>query len=335
MKRALNLLLSLVMAMTLISVGACAAESEAEQTSDHDPFKVVYCTMTSEGEYWQLLEELLAENFAKYNGEFEVVSADMDPVRQTEQITNAVTLGADLLIVLPVDPNAVADTCKKAMDSGVKVVTFIKDPGEGNRDIFYGIDEADAGARIVDMAMDWASKKFPDAEEGSINTIIVGGNSAGSETDRYEGMVAQAEKYPEINVLEAPRFETSETYAEDAIQNLLLKYNGDVNLLIVGSGEVALGCDRYIVSESSPIKDFSELGIFTGGYSDEILQDIKLSATDEDPMRGVIIYSRSNEENMQNLSDQCMLLINGEEHESMAAVSIYDLTVETAEELGY
>ncbi len=310
-------------------------EETEEKASGDTQYKVAYCTMTTEGDYWNYLYGVCEDYFADAGAQMDLIDADMDMTRQIEQIENCVTQGYDLILELPVDETGLIDVNARAMDAGIPIVQFIKDSGEEGRTAFRGTDETAVGTEIVDIAMDWVNETWPDAEDGSINTVIIGGNGAGSETERYEAMCAEAEKYPQLNILDEVRWETSQSYAQDASENEITKFGGDIQLFIVGSGEMALGVRNTIMSEGSPIKDYGECGVFSCDISAESADAIRAAANDEDVLRACVVNGGDGDLNMQGLVNLCMNVLNGDEYDSFNAVEIGVATADNLDEFGY
>ncbi len=344
-KKLLGVVLTLV--MVVVTMTACGSSSaKTSETDDAEvtateteaadsEYKVAFCTMTTEGDFWGYMFDFTAEKFAEQGAIMDVIDADGDVTRQIEQIENCVTQGYDLIVLLAVDAEAVADASKKAMDAGVPVFEFIKDSGEGYRTSFRGTDEEKVGAMLVETAMEWVNEAFPDAQEGSVNTIIVGGNSAGSETERYEAIVAEAAKHPELNVVDAVRWETSQSYAQEAADNEITKFNGEVQLIIAASGEMALGIRGSIMAEGSMITDYSKFGIITCDINAESAASIAASANNEDIIRAACVNGGNTDLNMQELVNACMSILKGEEYESSYAVDVAVATPDNLADFGY
>lgn len=310
-------------------------QKAAEETADSEAYKVAFCTMTTEGDYWGTMFDILKEQFAAEGAAMDVIDADGDVTRQIEQIENCVTQNYNLIVLLAVDPEAVADASKRAVDAGVPVFQFIKDSGEEYRTSFRGTDETVVGTMLVECAMDWVNKTFPDAEDGSVNTILVGGNSAGSETERYEAMVAAAATHPQLNVVDAVRWETSQSYSQEATDNEITKFSGDVQLIIAASGEMALGIRSSIMAEGSMIKDYSQFGIVTCDISAETAASIAASANDEDVIRAACVNGGDTVKNMQGLVDGCMSILRGEEYQKSYVVDVAVATPDNLADFGY
>lgn len=342
MKKFISLILC---AALVLCMAACGAESQtaqepAQQTEAaaadaevKDGYRVAYLTMSSEGDYWQYLEGAVVNACKEYNIDVDIINADYDPVRQVEQIENAILQDYDLFFILATDPDAIADACKKALDAGIYVYEFIKDSGEEYRTSFRGTDETIIGTALAEYAGEWALDNFG-GEDGSCNIIVVGGNSAGSETERYEAVCAAVEADPQFNILEELRIETSQSAAQSTTENLLAKYS-DVDLMIFCSVEMGLGGAEYIESEASPIKDFSNFAIFAGGISQEAADDMYKAAEGKGVMRGTINTGGSRDENAAEMAAQMNRILTGEDYEVFDIVPPVRVSVDNLSVFGY
>ena len=182
--------------------------------------------------------------------------------------------------------------------------------------------------------MDWVSEHWPDAEAGSVNAVIVGGNSAGSETERYEAMVAAAAEYPALNVVDTVRWETSQAAAMQATENLLTQHNGEINIFIVGSGEMALGIREAVMSEGSPIQDYTDFGVFTVDLNAQSAESIRLAVTNEDVIRTACVNGGKLAEACAEMAAQMVACIDGT-NQKVYIVEAYVATADNLEEFGY
>ena len=345
MKQTIALIICVVMIFSMAACGSTATQPAATAASETaaapaaaseatgEGKKVAYLTMSSEGDYWQFLEACIVNACSEYGISVDIINADYDPVRQVEQIENAILQGYDLFFVLATDPNAIADSCKKAMDAGIPVYEFIKDSGEGFRTSFRGTDETVIGTSLVEYAGEWASETFGGGN-GSCNVIVVGGNSAGSETERYEAVCAAVEADPQFNILEELRAETSQSAAQSTTENLLAKYN-DVDMIIFCSVEMGLGAVTYIESDASPIKDFSKFALFCGGLSQEAADDMYRAADGKGVIRGTINTGGSNDESAHEIAAQINRILSGEDFETFDIVPAVRVSVDNLSVFGY
>lgn len=332
---ALTILLSAAAGCTSGNTGGTNTEGNQQSTASGKSNTVAFCTMTAEGDYWNLLYNFTEEALEERGYQMDLVNADMDLALQIEQIENAVTQGYAGILVLAVDAEGVADATRRAVEAGVPVLAFIKDPGDGNRTASRHADEVVVGNTVVSIASDWVNEKYPDAEAGSINVIVVGGNSAGSETERFQAMVAAASENPVFNILESVQWETSQSYSMQATENILTKYAGDINIFIVGSGEMALGVREAVMASGSPIQDYSNFGIFTCDISAESAESIRNSVNDTDVIRGAAVNGGIVSEACKEMAEQMVACIDGTNDTDHYAVSAYIALPENLADFGY
>lgn len=301
---------------------------------ENGTWKVAYFTATSEGEYWQTMEQGFQEGVGKRGFEMEIISADNDAVRQVEQIETAIGQDYDVMMVFAVDPDSVKDVCKRAMDNDILVYTFIKDTGEGYRTSCYKADEKGMGKEVVLYAADWAAENW---DKETLNVLIIGGSSAGSETDRYEGMCEAAAANAKFNVLEETRIETSQSAAQNATENYIAKYP-DVDIILYGSVEMAVGGMTYIESEASPLKNYSDIALFAGGLSQEAADDIRRAASEEKNgvIKGVVNNGTgTHDENAAKFAAQWTKILMGQDYEPVMSPPYARVTVENLAEHGF
>ncbi|HHV12299.1 MAG TPA: sugar ABC transporter substrate-binding protein [Clostridiales bacterium] len=351
--RILSMALSLVMVMCMFT--ACSQKAGSTDTAGgtqengtqgnitqsaevtealKDAKKVALCTMTTEGDFWNFYYENIRAKLADQGAEMDIIDADMDAVRQIEQIDNCVTQGYDLIFTIAVDPNAISDACSRAMAAGVPVFAFIKDPGEQYRTSFRGGDETKVAHTLVQITMEWIEEHFPDAAEGSINTIVIGGIGAGSETERFNATCEKLKEYPQLNIMEEVQWETSQSYAQSATENLITKYKGDINLFVVCSGEMALGVRSTVMAEGSVINDYTDFGIFTVDLNAEIAESIKNAAQGTDVIRTACVNGGNITKACEDIAKQCMDIINGN-YEKFYPVNVDIATADNMADFGF
>ena len=122
MKKLVVLGLAAVMALGA-PFSVCAAEEET--TVEHPSGLKIGCAVqTMSNQVWaQQMEEITKD--AKEDGnEVTVVECKENANTQIDQIENFITSGMDVIIVQPVDPDAIEEVCKEALDSDIEVVCW-------------------------------------------------------------------------------------------------------------------------------------------------------------------------------------------------------------------
>ena len=78
--------------------------------------------------------------------------------------------------------------------------------------------------------------------------------------------------------------ETGQAKAED-----LYNTNPEIQIFLSAHNGLALGVNNYYTSLSSPVTDYSKMGIFTINGDMAIAELIKASATNGSPLRGMVL----------------------------------------------
>lgn len=150
---------------------------------------------------------------AKYGVKVEVeirTPNDEDATKQAEAIEALTRRGADGISVSASEANTITPSIDKAVAKGIAVMCFDSDAPQSKRFAFYGTDDADCGARIMERLVQTMGEK------GTV-AILAGNQSAPNLQARVAGAKAAAAKYPGIKLNEPAAFyhvETPEKSAE-------------------------------------------------------------------------------------------------------------------------
>ena len=94
---------------------------------------------------WSTSHKLLNEFAAASDTEIELVftAADMDVAKQSSDANDLISRGVDVLLVFPIDSKAISSSVKRARDSGIPSMAFLRQVHADARDqadVFVGID---------------------------------------------------------------------------------------------------------------------------------------------------------------------------------------------------
>ncbi len=131
---------------------------------------------------------------------------DEDPQVQAQRIGQAVTGGADAILVSCSNAEILTGAIDDAVKAGVPVMTFDSDAPKSKRFAFYGANDEEAGAQVM--------SELAKITNGKGNVAILAGNqNAPNLQKRVQGVKDEAKKYPGIKIVGV--FNHAET-AEDA-----------------------------------------------------------------------------------------------------------------------
>ncbi len=353
MKKLLCILLVLVMACALFSgckkddAKPSAEPSDSSQSSvsvtpeesspSADPAtgkKVLGMFMTLTDTHWQMMSDMLRERFEALGYSYDDVSGENDPLKQIEQIENAVVQGYDLIMLIPVTGEAVADACQAAMDAGVYVYSFIND--SVNNNVYRTVDAEYSGSVLMQYAAEWILDRFPDAEDGSINTVLMGQDISSQTIARWEAVQAKAKEYPQLNVIEAVTVEESVADGQAKAENILTMHPDTViNLWVVASSSACVGVNAAIMAENSGV-DYKEDVCLAGDViNEEFAGLLKASKTNDAVLRLCAANGGRLDVNLQGIVDECDRLLKGEQVEAFSPVNVDLVTPDNLADFGY
>lgn len=292
--------------------------------------KVTALFYSLEGEYFSILDTLLEENITGYGYQYESQSSNNDSLAMIEQIENAVAGGTDCIWIWTLNGPTVSDALKAAREQGVKVLAFVSDPGAEARDVFRGSDTFYSGECISQMAMDWADGVYgADAQDGSINTILIGTTAQTEMKERLEGMESKIKTDARFNILEVVDNESSTVAAQQVTENMFNKY-GDIDCIITTGGEIALGVIGYTTSPGSPVEDHEKFGIFGTEINEELA-----SYMAQDIYDGSVVNGGKIEDNIKVMAEIIDGLLTGQELDAEIPVDMGLLTKDQLADYGY
>ena len=223
MKKLVVLGLAAVMALGA-PFTVCAAEEE-KAVENPSGLKIGCAIQTMSNQVWaQQMEEITKD--AKEDGnEVTVVECKENANTQIDQLENFITSGMDVIIVQPVDPDAIEEVCKEALDEGIEVVCW--DEKMENSSFNWVIENYDLGVEIGTQAAEFINEKFGD--EGC-EVVVLGYPQTPILLERENGILdALKEKAPNAEVVaNQPAIDTTEGL--NAMETIL-QAHPDVNLV--------------------------------------------------------------------------------------------------------
>ena len=171
---------------------------------------------------------------------FVVLDAQDSPEKQFSQVQDLIIRKVDVLIINPVDSDAIVPAVLEANAAGIPVITVTRPSNGGVVAQHLDIDNKEAGM-LAAVAM-------ANALNGKGRVAILEGiPGAPSATDRQQGFVNELKKYPDIQVVTSLTAnysrEQGATVAEDILQG-----NPVLNGIYGHNDEMALGAVRAAIA---------------------------------------------------------------------------------------
>ena len=204
--------------------------------------------------------EMQREMLFHPDAELEILSANDNNERQTEDIQSFIDRNFDLIIVAPNESEAITPIVKKAYEKGIPVIIFDRRIVGDTYTTYIDLDNRGIGY----AASEYAHSLLGDLPSEVIEITGLPGSSPAQE--RHSGFLRGLERYPSLKLVASVPADWDREKAQIIADSLLLKYP-DIKLLYAHSDNMAIGA----------YNTFKERG----------RNDIKILGTDASPGQGI------------------------------------------------
>lgn len=223
--------------------------------------------------------------------DFQLAGAMFEVAQYITLLENFVTMGVDIVVMIPMDTNAIMDACLAAEAAGTHVV-FVSSPPSYADQISGGIysDYYEVGHLTAEMACAWAKEKYPDAESIGIACTLAesDADSISRTTGIRDAIKEDPVCYMAYEGFNATAADDGYSFAEEA-----MTADSDIRVFVMYESDPAIGVDNFVKAyvQSSSDLSISDFGVFAVGMSANAAELIEASANDESSFRGVGCYS--------------------------------------------
>lgn len=231
LKRISSLLLSLIL---VLSMAGCGIEIEGEGSSSGNKTKsgaIGFSVSTQNNPFFVTLAEGAKKAAKKAGLSLTVVDAGDDATKQVSDIEDLVSKNISVLIVNPVDSDAVTGAVQAAKNQGVAVISVDRVVNNVDIDCQIASDNV-AGA---ELATNYIVEKLG---EGVKAAELVGTSGASAAIDRSKGFHIVADK--KLNVVSSQTANFDRTEGMTVMENML-QADGDIKAVFAANDEMALG----------------------------------------------------------------------------------------------
>ncbi len=327
MNKKLSVVLAVLMiaAIGLTACGPTTAETPTvteEQTQPEMANIIAVCLPALDNPLMLAFQDAFKGAFgATYD--VQVASADGNPNTQATQVENFTAMKVKLMFVMPVESTSLVEKLIAARQAGVLVLVAGGDPG--NADAFDSVmmmNQYLAGWYEAYMAKQWVDATYPDAADGSIETVILESTLNTEAVNRSNGMKMIAEPYlknvngdytdnagnvvTDANKVANPAYSSKVKIVQTvqaemfqagqvAMQNVLTT-NPNVKLVLAYAGDGGMGASQAIIDEFakgpgvSVIEDINKVAVFGVGMIGPEGAAVLDSAMNKTVFRGTIRF---------------------------------------------
>jgi ribose transport system substrate-binding protein len=253
----------------------------------------------------------------------QVASADGNANTQATQVENFTAMKTKFMFVMPVESTSLVPKLIAARQAGVIVLVAGGDPGNADAyDSVMMMNQFLSGWYEAYMAKQWVDQTYPDAADGSIETVIFEStlnteaanrssgekmiaepylkNVNGEYIDATGKVVTEADKVTNpaysakvkvVQIVQAEMFQAGQT----AMQNILTT-NPNVKVVLAYAGDGGMGASQAIMDEYakgagvSVIDDLNKVAVFGVGMIGAEGPAVLDSATNKGVFRGTIRF---------------------------------------------
>ena len=275
MKKFLALALAMVMIFALCACGqqaAAPAEPEAEATSAEVKVETTedkplfgFAAQSIEYEYFAWEASRLEEALKEQGYELVISSFDDDAAKQVDVMENFISMGIDAALIFPMDSVAISDVCKRAIDSGMIIISGGEDLGE-SMTALYNTDQIATAYGIVEMAKDYIDANF---ENEAVEIALLDNTATTAMATRREGFIqALAELLPDATIVSET--EVSDTESAMAAAETILQQYPTTRIFVCYNDQVALGALEAIKGNG-----ISDAAVFGSDATDQAIAELK------------------------------------------------------------
>ena len=306
MKKIIALLLCAVMAFSMVG---CRIVIDGEETAAAvTNGSIGLSVSTQNNPFFVTLVEGAQEMANKLGVKMTVADAGDDAAKQTSDIEDLVSSGISVLIVNPVDSDAVTGAVEAAMAKGIKVIAVDRAVNNVEIDCSIASDNVMGAELATQFIVDTLG-------EGAVVAELEGVTGASAAIDRSAGFHNVADEKLTVAVSQTANFDRAEGMA---VMENMLQSNPDIQGVFAANDEMALGAVEAV---SGAGKDILVVGF---DATDDAIEAIKAGRMGATIAQQPALIGSTAVEN-------AVKLINGETIEKSIPVEVTLVTAENVE----
>ena len=265
-KKILALMAAGTMLMTMGGCNAITIDGEENVREGSSGNVIGFSVSTLNNPFFVTLTEGARKAATENNVELVVVDAGDDAAKQTSDIEDLVSRNVGVLIVNPVDSDAVAPAVKSAMSQGIKVIAVDRGVNGVDVDCQIASDNV-AGARMAtEYLMDLVG-------EGAKVAELQGVPGASATIDRGAGFHQVADQSLQVAASQTANFNRAEGMT---VMENILQSDGTIKGVFAHNDEMALGAVEAVAASG---KDIKSVGFDATDDAQKAVKDGKMAAT--------------------------------------------------------
>ncbi|MDK8471482.1 substrate-binding domain-containing protein [Corynebacterium accolens] len=300
-----KLLVSLIVPVLALGLASC-------NRSEEDRNRITLSVSTQTNPFFVELLHGAQDKAKELDVPLDIQDASDDPAQQVNQLGNATSMGAKVVVINPTDSDAVAPAVRSIKNDGVPVIGVDRDVNGVELDSMVASDNEAGGAQAADKLAESIG------EEGEI-LVLQGTAGTSASRERGKGFEERIAQYPGIKIAGKQSANFDRTEGLNVTTNLL-QANPNISAIFAENDEMALGAVEALGSRAGKeVKIVAFDGTFDGLKA---VKDGKLEAT----------IAQQPAELGARAIEQAAALLHGESAEKNVPVEVITVTKDTVED---
>lgn len=247
-KKLAALAMAAVMTISMAACGAATIDGEegGDSGENQGNGSVGFSVSTLNNPFFVTLTEGAEAKAEETDTELIVVDAGDDAAKQTSDIEDLISKNISVLIVNPVDSDAVAPAVKDAVAKGIKVISVDRVVNGVDVDCSIASDNVDGAKKATEYLTELVG-------EGAKVAELEGVPGASATIDRGEGFHLVADKMLDVVAKQTANFNRSEGMS---VMENMLQAKSDIKGVFAHNDEMALGAVEAIGSKKIAVVGF-------------------------------------------------------------------------------
>ena len=301
MKKFIALLLALIMVVCCFA--ACTAKPtdtvKPDDTTNTDttpdtnndkteaPRKVGFVTFGLGGEFFQTLADTFKAKMEAAGWEASYADGAFDPAAQVAACENYIAQKVDVLVIWAVAAPAVKGIISDAKAQGIKVVAFVCPLDE--YDALMVSDDAELADNLCRLSAKWIDETYADADDHSVPVAVFSCRAADTGVLQADELIKIEEFSTKAKLVKEVALDSEEmTTGLEAAENLYAT-NPEIKVFLTAHNGLALGINNFFTASNSPVKDYSDMGVFAINGDSTSAAIIKEAVDGASPFRGMVL----------------------------------------------
>ncbi len=256
-----------------------ALTATGKTRAQDEPVKVGWSMASMEVQSYQVAQTVVEQLAEELNAEVIWTDAHNDVAQQVADVDNLLAQDPDVVLIHPVDTNAVAPLFERVAEQGIPSILFQRPARTTTFDIFVGGGTYDEGVMMGTFVGEQLG------EEGGNVVIIQGDVGNDNAHNIHQGNIDGLAEFPQVTiVVDQPSELWSRERAQNIAEDALVQYENDIQAIICANDDMAGG-----VAQALAARDLTGQIILVGGDGDrDAMERIKEGSQDATVLQSFI-----------------------------------------------